>query len=332
MTRVPPACAAALALLVLGLAGCAPALKPMGPATTAPTMTDDAVVAADGARLPLRRWLPEGKAKAVILALHGFNDYSKAFAAPGAWFAANGIAVYAYDQRGFGRAPHRGYWAGTATMTADLRAAATVVKARNPDLPLYVLGESMGGAVAMAALADGAIAGEDGAILSAPAVWGRRHMNPLQSAMLWLTARLLPGLTLTGRGLGRQASDNVPMLRALGRDSLVIKETRVDTIEGLVDLMDAADAAAPRLTAAPALMLYGARDEIVPENPVLAAMRALPPGRGHRTALYDTGWHMLLRDLKAVRVWRDIAAWIADRGAPLPSGAEAAAAKALAAD
>ena len=38
----------------------------------------DAFIASDGARLPLRKWLPKGPVKAVILALHGFNDYSNA--------------------------------------------------------------------------------------------------------------------------------------------------------------------------------------------------------------------------------------------------------------
>ena len=40
--------------------------------------------------------------------------------------------------------------------------------------------------------------------------------------------------------------------------------------------------------------------------------------------LYDTGYHMLLRDLDAEPVLADIAAWITDRDAPLPSGRERA--------
>ena len=83
---------------------------------------------------------------------------------------------------------------------------------------------------------------------------------------LWAGLRLIPGLTLTGRGLKIQASDNVAMLRALARDPLVIHEIRVDTIYGLVDLMDAALDSAPFLEA-PLLIMYGAKDEIVPKNP-----------------------------------------------------------------
>ena len=74
-------------------------------------------MAADGAELPLRSWLPQaGPPDAVLVALHGFNDYSNFFDGPGRWLAGRGIASYAYDQRGFGGAPHRGLWAGTEAL------------------------------------------------------------------------------------------------------------------------------------------------------------------------------------------------------------------------
>jgi len=291
---------------------------------------DAAIVAADGARLPLRIWQPESKPRAVFLALHGFNDYANAVAMPAQFWAAQGIEIWAYDQRGFGRAPHRGYWAGTATMTGDLRTAARLAKKQHPDAPLYILGVSMGGAVAMAALADGPIPGVEGAILVGPAVWGRAHMNPFQRAALWLASNTMPWLTLTGEGLNRQPSDNIPMLRALGRDPLIIRHTRVDAIKGLVDLMDVAMEAGSRIAHTPVLMIYGLKDEIVPKTPVLEAMRSLPARAGTKRAVYDGGWHMMLRDLKAETVWRDIARWTADRTKPLPSGADRRAATILA--
>ena len=240
--------------------------------------------------------------------------------------------TYAYDQRGFGRAPHRGEWAGTAAMTDDLRTAARLLKGRHPDVPLFLLGVSMGGAVAMAAMAESRVPGVAGAILVGPAVWGRAYMNPFERGGLWLLFNTMPFLTLTGEGLNRLPSDNIPMLRALGRDPLVIRHTRIDAIKGLVDLMDAAAAAGPRLDHTKILMIYGLKDEIVPKKPVLEAMRSLPPLPGTVRALYESGWHMMLRDLKAEIVWRDIAGWIEGATAPLPSGADRRAAAILAAD
>lgn len=297
----------------LALGACAPRVEPAGPFLSPPQLKDDRIVAADGAILPLRRWMPDRRPRAVILALHGFNDYSRAFERPGEYWTKKRIATYAYDQRGFGEAPHRGIWAGHETMAADAAAALDLVRTRHPGVPVYVLGESMGGAIAM--IAAPALQA-DGLVLVAPALRGRRQLGFFASAALWLTARTIPWYPLTAEGLNVQASDNVRMLRALGRDPLIVKRTRIDAVEGLVNAMDAALAAAPRL---PSLVLFGARDELIPPEPALALFRRARA----RVVLYRDGWHMLLRDLNAQVALDDIAAWIADSAAPLPSGSDA---------
>ncbi|HEU0217906.1 MAG TPA: alpha/beta hydrolase [Stellaceae bacterium] len=299
----------------------------------APRFTASGFVAADGQVLPLRRWLPPGAVEAVILALHGFNDYSNAFAAPGEVWAKRGIATYAYDQRGFGAAPERGMWPGRAALAADAATAAKILRRTYPRVPLYLLGESMGGAVAVVAMTRESgtpVPDVDGIILTAPAVWGRATMELLPRLALWAGVRVMPGLTLTGRGLKIKPSDNVPMLRALSRDPLVIKATRVDTIYGLVDLMDAALASAPHLDA-PLLLMYGGKDEIVPKPPIRRFVDSLPPERHRleRLAWYEDGYHMLLRDLDGPLVIADVASWVLAPAAALPSGADGTAAEAF---
>ncbi len=311
-------------VVLAALAACAPRVQNLGPLTERPRMEPDVLIAADGARLPLRVWLPAaGKPRAMLLALHGFNDYGMFFKEPGAWFADRGFAVYAYDQRGFGAAPNPGLWPGTEVLADDLRAAVAALRGRHGDLPLYLVGASMGGAVILSAMADHNPPTVEGVVLSAPAVWGRATMPAYQRAALWLAAHTLPWVTVTGRGLKRRASDNVEMLRALGRDPLVIKETRIDALWGMANLMDGALAAAPRLMG-PALILYGENDEIIPKSPVARMIDGLPAASAgrHRIARYPEGFHMLLRDLQAQTVWHDILAWIEDPAAPLPSGAD----------
>ncbi len=102
-------------LLVAGLAmACSPVVALPGPAVAAPSIAEAGLVARDGAKLPLRIWRPaDGQApRAILIALHGFNDYRNFFATAGGWFAERGIQSYAYDQRGFGAAPNRGLWPG----------------------------------------------------------------------------------------------------------------------------------------------------------------------------------------------------------------------------
>jgi alpha-beta hydrolase superfamily lysophospholipase len=337
--RRAPAGVAALAALLLAT-GCGPVVRGLGPDRSSPAIElGDAIVpasagasaepvpvvrgvvrASDGYRLPLRLWRSEGPPRAILIGLHGFNDYSNAFSAPGPWFAAQGISVYAYDQRGFGETRDAGYWAGTPTLVADLRSVVTAVRAANPGVPITLVGESMGAAVALVAMAGGDPPSVDGIVLSAPAVWGWSTLPPVPRAALWAAAQTMPWNLLTPpRGLRIQASDNIAMLRALGRDPLVIKRTRIDAVYGLTDLMEMAWREAGKVRV-PTLLLYGARDELIPPAPVARVGRALAPVA--RQAVYPSGWHMLLRDKDARIVWRDVAAWTLDHAAPLPSGEE----------
>ena len=304
----------------LGL-GCAPRLMATGNATYTPRIEATNVVTADGARLPLQVWAA-AEPHAVIIGLHGMNDYQNAFDMPGRWFQERGVTVYAYDQRGFGRAPGRGLWAGAPRMADDLDAVIALVREKEPGLPIYLLGESMGGAVAMRAFTSPNPPKVDGVILAAPAVWGWRAMNAFYETVLWMSAHTLPTMTVTGRGLNIHPSDNIEMLKALGRDPLVIKETQIGTIYGLVELMDEAAASASRINV-PVLLMYGAHDEIVPPAPVAKALSDMRAAHVDVTAAcYANGYHMLLRDLQREVVWKDIEAWMTDRAAALPSGAQ----------
>ena len=306
------------AIFLILLAGCAPDFAPSVDARVTPVIGDEMLVARDGAQLPLRRWEAEGKPRAVIVGLHGMSDYSGAFDMPGKVWAKLGITTIAYDQRGFGRNPNPGVWAGADTMRSDLNDAVAAARVRYPGVPVYALGESMGGAVVLTALASDNPPAVDGAILVAPAVWSRGDMPILYRTALFLGAHLLPGMILSNSAAGRVVqitpSDNIPLLIALGKDPLFQKRTRTDTLYGLVNLMDEARTAPDGIkTAPPILFLYGANDQVIPAAPTQAVIAGL----GSRAIVrkYAHGYHMLLRDLEGEAVDKDVADWIsASRG------------------
>jgi len=293
------------------MAGCAapsvyrPSVRPAKPAMSASHAIMD-----DGYQLPFTLWEPRGESRAVILALHGMNDYSNAFASFGRYMSERGITVLAYDQRGFGRTEGAGRWHGRERLVRDLRIMAALLRERFTGQALYLLGASMGGAVILASQrAEPPDA--DGVILVAPAVWSRDSMPFYQRWALWLVAHTFPDMELSGEGLDITPSDNVEMLRALVRDPLVIKGARADVVYGVANLMDDAARAAANLHRN-ALILYGANDEIIPREPSCRLFARLPngPRRSWQGVVYDKGYHMLLRDLQAQRVWQDIADWV----------------------
>ena len=311
----------AFLIALLLVSGCAPQFYPGGKRLHTPAISEHLLTTSDQVDLPVRVWPAEtGKPKAVIIALHGFNDYSRAFEKPAIWWSKMGLTIYAYDQRGFGAAPHSGYWSSADTMAADLGDAIKATHTLHPGIPLYILGSSIGGAVILTALGKQDTTSNEhvsGVILVGPAVWGGHAMNPILSFLLWLGAHTVPANHLTDEGLRIKPSDNLPMLRALGRDPLIIKSSRTDTIYGLTELMGAALNSAPNLDR-PTLVLGAANDELVPSEAHQSLLRLLETE--HNAVTYPNGWHMLLRDLQAKIVWRDILSWIRNRHAPLPSG------------
>jgi alpha-beta hydrolase superfamily lysophospholipase len=310
-----------LALLQLGACS-TPVAVPENPPALAANAAQ-VFTASDGAQLPLRSFAAPQAPKAVLLALHGFNDYSRAFEGLAEYLARAGIKTVAYDQRGFGAAPGRGLWAGNETLAKDFLALARAVRKEHPGLPLFVLGESMGGAVIAVALAQEPQLEISGVILAAPAVWSRDNMPWYQRFGLWLGVGLVPWWTVSGKGLGIVPSDNRPMLIALGKDPLVIKETRLDALSGLTDLMDEAFVAVPKLKHR-TLVVYGLRDEIVPRRPMVGLFERWPneAATNFRFGLYPQAYHMLLRDLQASVIWQDMVSWMLLANAPLPSGLE----------
>lgn len=280
-------------------------------------------VADDGVRLPMRSFPAARPAKAVLIALHGFNDHSGFIQDAATYLAQAGIQTVAYDQRGFGLAPDRGQWAGTQALVDDFLAVVREVRRRHPGLPVFVLGESMGGAVISVALAQQPDIGIAGAVLVTPAIWSRDTMPWYQRFGIWIGASLTPQMTVSSNAFHIPPSDNPEMQAEFLRDPLTIKETRLRTLDGLSDLMDQAMLSVPRVRTR-ALLLYGLRDVMIPRRPMIALFERWPQDSSDnfRFGLYPNGHHVLMRDLQRQVVWRDLESWMLHPEAVLPSGCE----------
>lgn len=252
--------------------------------------------------LVMHRFAPDGAPRAVILALHGYGDagdltYRRAAAA----WTARGIAVYAPDQRGFGSNPSRRHWPGVDLLADDAIHHARALRSRYPDLPLTVVGHSMGGGVALTAAALGLDA--DGLVLGGPAIAGGDALGGVSRTAARLLASALPDRRWTGEGIVEiQPSDNLEALRAVGADPRHYGDPSSRELYGLVLLMDRAAEAAPSVRI-PTLVLMGARDEILRPRDVEKIALRIPTLT--RFVLYPRGWHWLFRDLQAPRVWAD---------------------------
>jgi len=104
-----------------------------------------------GVTLHAYRWEPEDGAKAVIQIVHGMAEYAARYARFAEAATANGYAVAAVDLRGHGKSTASpddwGFFAerdGWNKVVGDLAAQRKRITIEYPDLPVFLLGHSMG--------------------------------------------------------------------------------------------------------------------------------------------------------------------------------------------
>jgi acylglycerol lipase len=298
-----------MVLAVLCLAGCAiPFRVPVASAGHSITTSGDFILN-NGARLPYRSWLPRQPPRAIVLALHGFNDSRDAWDVPAPAFTAAGIAIYAPDQAGFGLAPRRGFWPGSKRLVADARAMVTILHRRYPHTRLIVLGESMGGAAGLLLGAEGD-AQVNGYVLIAPAVWGGRTMSPAVHLTANIADTFMPWLRLTGQAAHIAASDNLRALIAFSENPLTIHATSMASAAGLIRLMGRAQTACAKFAPRHALILYGGHDQLIPKHAMASCWRMIPRLNGITLAYYPPDYHLMLLDHERASPVRDIIAFI----------------------
>ena len=225
----------------------------------------------------LTSWEADQPPRGVVLALHSFGDYHAAFDQLRPRFAEAGLLLDSYDQAGFGSCLQQGHWPGEQRLVEDaVQRIDHLYQAYQR--PVFVLGESMGGAVAILA-AQQRPDKVAGLVLAAPAVREGIRLRYGWNAAIATVAAIAPGYRVT---VNRDPDD--PSLapanaRRLARDALVMRQVRLDTYWGLIQLADTASnqAASPAYPELPVMLLYGGKDNTVPQAGIDALRRHFDP-------------------------------------------------------
>ena len=267
-------------------------------------------------------WRPTGgPPRAVLLNLHGLGDHSGLYAGVAEALPARGIAVHAYDHRGHGRsAGQRAYIRRWDDYLDDLAAFLAVASKEEPGVPLFLLGNSLGGLIAL----DFAIAR-----MSAAGASGKAQIRGVVAASPPLGAVGVPPVLMAlGRVMSRvwpRFSLEVGMdLTGLARDPAIARELVADPLfhrRGTARLSTEVTAAIERvqrtapLLQLPVLLLHGGADRMVPPEGTREFFARLTVA--DRTLReYPHAYHALFADLDADVVLADLAGWIEARLQP----------------
>ena len=147
-----------------------------------------------GLRLYWQAWLPEGEVRAVILVAHGYGEHGGRYGNLVEEVVPRGFALYALDHRGHGRSEGpRGHVGRFPEFVSDLHALRVRVEEEQRGKPLFLLGHSMGGLIAVRYLlshASGVAAGRSSPRLRSESPTSRRGSCSGSARILsWIAPR-----------------------------------------------------------------------------------------------------------------------------------------------
>ena len=260
----------------------------------------------------VRDWpVPAGTARrGTVLLVHGLGEHGARYAHVGTRLAGLGLHTRAHDLAGHGHsAGARGAIAKPDALLDELAGVFAGLADDGP--PPFLLGHSMGGAIAARAATGGWVAPR-GLILSSPAL----RVPPLgrvQAALLAVARRLAPGTGFPNRLPVDRISHDPSVVAAYRADALVHDKLAAR----LYDFLVAAGAAARRDAAGftvPTLLLVAGDDRLVDARGAREFADALPAGTG-TLHWHDGLYHELFNEREPDReaVLRELDAWLEAR-------------------
>jgi len=262
---------------------------------------------ADGLGLAARAWMPDSP-RAVVALVHGINEHGGRYGFLAARANREGIGVVAADLRGHGRSPgERAYIERFDDLLLDVDALLARAREVAAGRPVFLMGHSMGGAVALRWLSQRREPPE-GLVLSSAALKVGGDVPRLLILMAPLLSRILPhqrGTRLAPEVLSRDPA----AVAAYEADPLVTKlAVPARTAAGIMRAMELNLASAASATV-PVYLFHGDADRLTDPDGS-REIHARWGGRDKTLRLWPGSRHETLNDLDREAVAKELMDWL----------------------
>jgi len=256
-------------------------------------------------------WRPAGELKAVVVLAHGYGEHARRYDHVAQRFGEAGLATYALDHRGHGRAGgKRVRVRHMSEFVSDFRELVRIARDENPDRKVIVLGHSMGGGIVFAYGVQHA-GDYDLMILSGPAIAAHTGVSRAKAVIGKAIGSIFPDLPI--EAIDADAVSRDPdVVAAYKADPLVYRGKIPAGIgKALLVVSEQMPMLAPGITA-PLLVVHGEDDRLVS----VEGSRRLVEHVGSRDVelkVYPELFHEVFNEPERDRVIDDVTEWIAAR-------------------
>lgn len=172
-----------------------------------------------GTKIYYQKWLPD-KPKAVIELLHGFGEHSGRYMNVVDKLVPAGYAIYTMDHRGHGKSEgQRVYADNFDQLVEDAKTYYDIIKKENPDLPIFLLGHSMGCTISIYFVKKYESLLK-GLVLSGVGTFIGGDINGFLRFMAKILSKVAPKLSLASGDLSKFLSHDPKVVEAYNSDPL----------------------------------------------------------------------------------------------------------------
>ncbi|TDM07934.1 alpha/beta fold hydrolase [Macrococcus lamae] len=251
------------------------------------------------------------KEKAVILLQHGWGDYAKRFVDQNNQLIPHlleiGISVYAFDMRGSGDSPGNRGSTDAAQAVQDFNEARRQLKQQ--PLPIFLLGHSLGGLVAVTSLLDSQER-VDGVVLLSPSL--EHRTNPLARIIVHFFRNTKPTASIpVSTQSTKKLTAEKDSIEQLDQDTQLVSRNLPWISADSIITTSRENLARYHEIKVPVLLLHGTKDRSAKYKGSEDFIQAIS-SQDKTMHLVKRGRHLLLDDKKQDQILKAILLWLGD--------------------
>ena len=263
-------------------------------------------LSSDGTKLHTESWKIINP-KAVIALVHGFGEHIGRYAHFAKFFNTEGFAVQGIDVRGHGKSDgRRGHTPNYDIILDDLDIFLASVKNNNPNLPVFLYGHSMGGAIVLNYVTKrkSKLAG---VIASAPLIHLSFKANPVTLFFGKQLRKLIPTFTQKGGVIADNISRDKEVVAKYQVDPLVHNKVSAEMGLALIENGEKLNQFSGKMPV-PLLIMHGTGDKLTSFS---ASEEFSKRVSGDITfKKYDVLYHELHNEPEKMEVFKDVLSWM----------------------